>query len=199
MSNKYYQKYREQNKERLLAYDKWRNHNVPKRIQYRHNYAREYYLKNKEKIIKRTRKWKQMHKEQNTEYIQAWRDTLFEIWGTTSNITKEKIEVAKKAEHLTRQILLNEEFYSVLKMRPNFPFDFLAKKDNKTYAVEVTTYPRRKIPKQLILLLSYLNLKYIIVFVRPTLRDYYMVEIDYLKHKTKQVPIEVVLKGGKRI
>lgn len=194
----YYKKYREQNLERLRAYDNLRNHHDPRRVEYRRKYFKQYYEKNREKIKERTGKWKQEHKEQNGAYIQAWRDALFDIWGTTQTVTKKKLKVASHAEHLSRQILLKEGFTSVFKMTKHFPFDYMAKKGKNTYAVEVTTYPRRKISKWLELLLSYLNLQYIIVFIRPTLKDYFLVELNYLQQKSIQVPKEVVLNGGKR-
>ena len=60
---------REVKKQQGRVYNKkWRENNPEKYAKYKNGYLKEYYLKNKDKIIKRVKKWTSRNKEKIKSY-----------------------------------------------------------------------------------------------------------------------------------
>lgn len=68
------------------------------------------------------------------------------------------------------EVLPKHGFTDILPLRPMsvyFPFDILAKKEGKIYAVDVTMHYSKKLDPKKIEFLEYLNLNPIVCFVKP--------------------------------
>lgn len=107
-------------------------------------------------------------------------DNEFRFW---SNWGSPKIlfnnDRALKAEQITPEILKKEGFDDwlwVSENAKNFPFDFIARKANEIYIIEVTTSwcktSRRY--KTLSRLIKWLNAKYGVLFINLTWERYYL-------------------------
>lgn len=103
------------------------------------------------------------------------------LWTNGIHITP---EIWRKAESLAEEILTLEGFEEIFYLRErSFPFDYLAKKKGLVYAIDVTTSQRKPIRPLPAELCIYLNLKLLLLFIKPDFTAYRLVSISssYLK------------------
>ena len=165
-----------------------------RKVSPRNKYSRQYYLRHRDKVLERSKKWKIEHAEINNAYIKAWRDELFETWGKLP--INERQKMGFEAEVVGEKVLQQKGFKTIRTNRA-FPVDILAEKGGK-FAVEVSIYPRKKFQKYLWKYLDFFELRLLCLFIRPNFKEYFLIEVPR-NQRTIAVPKEIVLCGGDKI
>ena len=144
-------------------------------------HAHNYYLTHRDYYIKRAKVWQEKNLEKAQKFkkkgFKKFLQKVAEEWQINHRFSPKKIE-----EIVAKIILPQEGFSDILLTRDtvggngNFPVDVLAKKDNKRYAIEVTSgwfrcFSNRDIVQRL---LKLLDCAYLIYFVRPDGRVYWV-------------------------
>lgn len=165
-------------------------------------HARSYRIENREKILARN---KEYYRRKRKKWIETGEiHELRKKWSITQRDRMRRLrrawsqgisgrKVWKKAELVVKDRVLPQlGFYDVFNLNHEFyAFDYLAKKNGKTYAIEVTTSPTRQIRAYPLKLAKYLELKIMLIFVRPNLKEYIAMELPE-NRKYMSVKIEEV-------
>jgi len=134
-------------------------------------YGKIWYQKNKVKITA----WKKKYREENKDKIKTYRRKKY--LEETNHWHENSVgNASTKAETIVMNLLKKDGYNEIWKPTRNFYFDWLAKKNNKTYAIEVTTNMQKSLNNFHIKFLNFFNLSLIIFFVRPDLTKVYMIK-----------------------
>lgn len=182
--------YREKNRDKFRGYDQKRK---TKKHEYNWWYQKQYYKKNKKRISQRNKVYHSKHQNLRI-YSEMWRKELFDVWGQKKCPPSETKKIGNISEQLAQKIL-GKRGYDILKMTPNFPFDFLVKKDGNISAVEVSTYPRKTISNWLKEFLTFLDIDIIFLFIKPNLKEYWMMILPE-KQRCISVPKNIIVNGA---
>lgn len=169
-------------------------------------YAREYYNRTRKKRCEYSRKYRKEHIERireisrkyanspkGREKIKAWkeanqdlvrscarkhqseiREKLIALWGKIAR------KLSQKELDLIEELgckLLKLEGYEPLRVSQHFPFDCLAKKDKRIYAVDFTICYKKVIREHQRKLAGFLGWQIIICFIKSDFSTYRTIEV----------------------
>ena len=126
---------------------------------YRGDYERSYYI------------CRDCRKQRNL----SWGAAKFRL-GWTKGIRISKA-IWRRAEAITPKILREEGFTEITHIGDHFPFDYLCKKGEQIYAIEVSTDWRKAITQHKSKLMSFANWKILFLFIRPDFSEYQLIEM----------------------
>lgn len=155
----------------------------------------------------RRRDYYRRHRDEMLKHQKEYKQKLRESWNGIGHVTP---EIRGRAETLGQKILSENGFLDVQRMSWEFPFDYLAKRDGRVYMVEITTARVKRLRKGPISrklmgrawnrkgegwrldwdrmnLARYLGTGLIVIFARPTLREYYILTDPSPQNKEKMV------------
>jgi uncharacterized Zn finger protein (UPF0148 family) len=169
----------------------WRKKNSEKIRTYSHDYYwqhrdeqresfHDYYLHNQDKLRHNGRLWRQSSRGIQLQK-QAYLRLLNRVdeWTLGFKASRLDKETCVRAERLiTETVLPREGYVDVFRCgEAPMPFDALARKDNKEYAIEITLSYHKRISPLLLSLCKHLNLDVLVAFVSPSFKKYKILSV----------------------
>lgn len=107
-----------------------------------------------------------------------FKDKRDAFWYSGSLPSKPTKETYRDAEQLGKMILEKEGFinikYTASLLGERFPFDYIAEKNDKKYAIEITCGQRKEQTSRLLNSLEIFNLDIIYIFIKPDFSVYFI-------------------------
>lgn len=134
--------------------------------------SKAYYFKNKTKTLAWKKKYRDKNKDKMEAYRTVYKNEARRFWNENANPDASKIAEDIILKNILSKLGFTEQFKPIA----NFYFDSLAKKNGIICAIEVTTQWDRAMDKMHIELLDYLNLPLYLFFVKPDLTMFFLAE-----------------------
>ena len=204
------QKYRKKHHKEILRRQRefyWANHErmleKQRKLYHKHAQKRRAYSVRYHQEHKNQDGYKKRRQENYQQYIDVrrklWRGELdSQSWRT----------IWRKAQIFASKILVWENFTEIL----SFPqhlyvseryrgqvgwYDYLAKRDGKIFAIEVTIMDGKLIRPLARTMAQYLNLEYVVLFIKPDLSAYYFMPVPFRDIRFQEIHLSMkALRSG---
>ena len=128
-----------------------------------------------ERSIRRMKEWEKNHPERVRLNAAKVREKMVREWYgevAIEQIRRKRSALGKKGEEITHLKVLPSLGYSEVykPLNNKYPFDLLARKDGKIWAIEVSTHMRKTVRAHLVSFAEYLGWGILVVLVSPTWR-----------------------------